>query len=238
MTRRIVIFSGRGGWWRTDEFNGDKAELELFRAGDSCECDWHTIARRFSAAKTLSQFQAVTQWAKRQYHSHLSQRSSVPQLFRSLNSAPDEILIVHEDLGATGIESFVRCPNCGRAYPVKYKLNGTMESPAYACLSCGSLLNLIEPMPTLGQWEEALKIYRDPPATYCVLKDSNAIRDPIAKAHAGCPVKVRKIARYDAGCSEMIFEVLFRDWKTAFVKVSELERFSEEDEQPMSKQEE
>ena len=226
MPRRVVIFKGRAGWFSTGEFYGDKEELESIQSKDTCDVNWDRIAKLFQKVKTLDDFQKVACWATRQYHSSVTPAKqeeilkAMPLLAHQiLNEHPDEMLIVYEDLGQTGIKTFCRCPNCGRAYPVTYKLDGTIDASVYQCLTCGVLLDWAEPMPSVDLWAEALEMYKAPPATYKVV--TGQVSNSVAREHMGAPVKILKIVEYQH--DQMIFEVQFRDRKTALVKSSELE---------------
>lgn len=227
LTRRIIIFKGREGWFSTKEFVGDKRELEAIHSQDTCEATWKSIARAFQGVKTLEDFQTTASWAEHLYHSGVecpqedppSLPGDMPLLAaRGLEKDPDEILVVYQDLGATGIRSFCRCPSCGRAYPLTYDVNGKCSFATAVCLSCGTPVDWSEPMPSEGTWQGALKMYKEPPATYKI-KDYSA-RDQVAREHVGCPVKLLKIVGFER--DEIIFEVQFRDWKTALVRSSEL----------------
>ena len=208
LTRRIVIFKGRDGWFSTREYVGDRRELEAIHSQDTCEVTWKSIARAFQGVKTLEDFQTTASWAESLYHSGVE----CPQ------EDPHEILVIYQDLGATGIRSFCRCPNCGRAYPLTYDTNGKCSFTTAVCLSCGTPVDWSEPMPSEEAWQTALKMYNEPPATY-EIKDDTA-HDQIAREHAGHPVKILKIIGFER--DEMTFEVQFRDWKTALVHPSEL----------------
>jgi len=232
LKRRVAIFKGREGWFSTREFIGDKTELESVHSQDTCEANWKSIARVLQNAKTIKDFQQAAQWVQHLYHSSTpTQTQNAPevpkgtllQASRALEKNPDEMLIVYEDLGATGIKSFCRCPNCGRAYPLTYKPDGTVPIPTIACLSCGIALDWAEPMPSTALWGAAIKMYHEAPATYKI--GDGEIHDIIAREHQGCPVKILKIVGFDNG--KMIFEVQFRDWKTALVWDTELVPFQE-----------
>ena len=227
LTRRIVIFKGRDGWFSTREYVGDRRELEAIHSQDTCEVTWKSIARAFQGVKTLEDFQTTASWAESLYHSGVecpqedppSLPNDMPLLAaRGLEKDPDEILVIYQDLGATGIRSFCRCPSCGRAYPLTYDTNGKCSFTTAVCLSCGTPVDWSEPMPSEEAWQTALKMYNEPPATY-EIKDDTA-HDQIAREHAGHPVKILKIIGFER--DEMTFEVQFRDWKTALVHPSEL----------------
>ena len=46
LTRIIVIFNGREGWFSTREFVGDRQELEAIHSQDTCEATWKSIPGR------------------------------------------------------------------------------------------------------------------------------------------------------------------------------------------------
>lgn len=138
----------------------------------------------------------------------------------ALETHPDKIVVVYEDLGTTGIKSTFRCPNCGMFYPVEFRPDGTISyRQTTPCITCGSKLTLSEPIPKETQWSTAIDMLHNPPATYKVVDDVEF--DPVAKEHLGQPVKILKIIGFEA--SYIIFEVQFRDWKTAHVLSSDLE---------------
>lgn len=227
LTRRVVFFKGREGWYSTGEFVGDKTELETAKSQDTCEANWKTISRVFQNAKTVADFQKAAAWANHLYHSNVptpNEDAPTPpagasiMVSRALEKNPDEILMVYEDLGATGIHSFCRCPNCGRAYPLVYKPDGGVSFPTLACLTCGIALDWAEPMPSTAQWEHVIQMYKEVPATYKIA--DGQIHDQIAREHQGQPVKILKIVGYED--KKVVFQVQFRDWKTAMVWDTEL----------------
>lgn len=227
LNRRVVIFKGRAGWFTTREFIGDKVELEQAKAMDTCDASWKAIAKVFTKAKTLEDFQKTNSWAQTQYHSAIKRPqekavclpSDMPLLMRqAIDMNPDERLIVYEDLGVTGIQSFCRCPNCGRAYALDFITDGSIKVATSLCHTCGTVVDFSEPVPSSVQWENAIKMYKAPPATYEIR--SGDIHDQIARSHIGFPVKILKIIGW--GNDKMTFEVQFRDWKTAIVWDSEL----------------
>ena len=224
-TRRIVLFTSRAGWWQTDEFVGDKDELEAERAVETCDCGWRKIARRFFECRTLAEFQAAAEWAVRQYHSQLPAPLVRPKLYHghTMATRPDEIMIVREDLGVTGINSFLRCPTCGQMYPVTFMNDGMLRMPSPTCLTCGSPMVWFEAVPSPDAWTTAVKMYRQPPATFIVTTEKEKVRDPVAKLKYGQPVKLAKIVQYDPATRELVFEAVFRDWRTALVRPSELQ---------------
>ncbi len=227
LTRRIVIFKGREGWFSTREFVGDRRELEAIHSQDTCEATWKSISRAFQGVKTLQEFQTTASWAEHLYHSAVeSPQEDPPSLpddmpllaARGLEKDPDEILVVYQDLGATGIRSFCRCPSCGRAYPITYDVDGKVSFSTALCLSCGTPVDWSEPMPSEEAWQTALKMYKEPPATYKIKDDM--VHNQIAREHAGHPVKLLKIIGFES--NKMTFEAQFRDRKTALVYPSEL----------------
>lgn len=222
------MFKGREGWFSSREFVGDKEELAQAGGHESCTASWTAISRVFQNVKTLTEFQRAISWATHLYQSDIPKGheqepvlpSDMPLMAaRALEKDPDEVLIVYEDLGSTGIKTFLRCPNCGRAYPVAFKLDGTLDASFYTCLSCGTPLDWAEPVPSNETWLRALETYRTPPATYKV--HSGTVLDQVAREHAGKPLKILKIVCFEA--EECVFEAQFRDWKTALVRASELE---------------
>ena len=94
LTRRIVIFKGREGWFSTREFVGDRQELEAIHSQDTCEATWKSISRAFQGVKTLQEFQTTASWAEHLYHSAVESPQEDPP------SLPDDMPL----LAARGLE--------------------------------------------------------------------------------------------------------------------------------------
>lgn len=78
MTRRVVVFhSGDGSIYVTDEFNGDKSELETIGSSDYCERDWHEIMLMFTEYPNYLDFIKANYSAQECYHSHLSHEQEI-----------------------------------------------------------------------------------------------------------------------------------------------------------------
>lgn len=166
MKKRQVIFKGQTSWFMTPEFIGDKDELAQSSGTQSCDESWGMIARRFIHAKTKDEFSKASAWAQRQYHdSAKSSQSQEPGLYRLPDTTLDEILVVHEDLGTTGIQAMAQCSACGRTHFLIYRPDKTTNA-AERCLTCASQLITRGAMPSPEAWGAALDMYREPAATY------------------------------------------------------------------------
>jgi len=73
MTRRRIVFTDSiGKRFVTPEFNGDKAEFELFGMGDACTANWDEIMALFQTCSTLEEFKATNDQAQRHYRSSIA----------------------------------------------------------------------------------------------------------------------------------------------------------------------
>lgn len=95
----------------TPEFIGDRTELAQESATRSCDKTWTVIARRFTQAKTKDEFSEVSAWAQGLYHDTDSEQAPKKiREFKRPDEMPDEVLVVHEDLGVSGIHALGVCP--------------------------------------------------------------------------------------------------------------------------------
>lgn len=210
MTRRVVIFQGKDGWFVTPEFNGDKSEFEHFCLGDTCDENWTTIAARFSRAKTLQEFREANMWAQGLYHSRFGQSNPEPVVQLAFGSTtPDETMVVYEDLGVTGFSTEYFCHNCNCTHTFTYKPDGRLSAPSFRCY-CGALIAPNPYQPSAAAWEEAVQVYRSAAWTYQL------------KHEASTCVDVCKIPAFDE--HGFRFEVTLFNGDARTVSRNELER--------------
>lgn len=167
MKRRLVIFKGQTGWFMTPEFFGDKNELAKESKTKSCDETWTMIARKFTQAKTKEEFSEVNAWAQGLYHD--SETPAQPQeicTYTLPETLPDEVLVVYEDLGVTGIQMIADCSVCGRTHFLVYNPDKTIEDDAVKCQSCASKLIVHGAIPSIDAWKDALEMYRKPAPSY------------------------------------------------------------------------
>lgn len=70
MTRRRILYRDADGtFWMTDEFNGDKDELENYCSLDSCSLNWPDILNIFVGIFSLDNFKEANRRAQLCYHS-------------------------------------------------------------------------------------------------------------------------------------------------------------------------
>jgi len=73
-----------GSFYATPEFNGDKAEFEMFRgkddgAGDGCNKDFADILKdHFAGVMTVEEFSAANEYAQREYRSFTGETEILP----------------------------------------------------------------------------------------------------------------------------------------------------------------
>lgn len=247
MTSRMVLFKGQTSWLMTPEFIGDKAELAQESATRSCDKNWTVIARHFLQVKTKDEFIEATNWAQALYHDTAGdQAPKKVRVFKRPDEAPDEILVIYEDLGVSGINAIGVCPTCGRTHLMLLRPDKTSFSTGNKCLTCAAELRTQGHLPSQKAWEEALDKYNKPAPSFRMavpgdfqyisqqvqelasqrekpLADeefaaaergmlAEMLKDEIAAAHMGEPVKISKIVRFLG--NEPCFEVIFRDWNT------------------------
>lgn len=169
MTTRTVLFKGQTNWLMTPEFIGDKNELAQESATRSCDKNWTTIAPRFIQARTKDEFSDVSIWAQGLYHDLSNeQKPKEIRAYKRPDEMPDEILVVYEDLGATGIQTIGVCPTCGRVHFITLLPNRTLLSSGTKCLTCASDLRIQGQLPSIEEWAEALDKYSKPAPSYRV----------------------------------------------------------------------
>lgn len=73
MTRRKIIFHNdvSGSWIVSEEFNGDKSELERIGSADSCDADWSDFMEAMSEVRDLIGFLDGLTMIWKSYHSSL-----------------------------------------------------------------------------------------------------------------------------------------------------------------------
>lgn len=71
MTRRQIYFyiPERNTYYVSDEFNGDKTELERMGSRDFCEVDWSQIMERLAGVSDLADFLRAISTINYYYHS-------------------------------------------------------------------------------------------------------------------------------------------------------------------------
>ncbi len=248
MKKRIVLFKGQTGWFMTPEFIGDKEELLKGPAGKSCDENWAMIARKFTQAKTKEEFSKMSAWAQRLYHDGAAPAQSQDiQLYSLPETLPDEVLVVYEDLGATGIQILANCSVCGRTHFLVYRPDKSTDA-SLQCLSCASKLVVRGTLPGPDAWSDALDMYRKPAPSYrlAVPEDFPSIQKALREAAEKkqiCEEDIASAAKTwladsmkDSGAAshmnapvkilkivgysgdEFIYQVMFRDWSTAVVR--------------------
>lgn len=169
MTTRVVLFKGQTNWLLTPEFIGDKEELERGSATRSCDKNWAAIARRFARAKTKDDFASVSAWAQELYHDVAgNQAPQKIKVFKRPDEMPDEVLVVYEDLGASGIHAVGVCPICGRTHFITFRTEKVAPAPGKRCLTCAADLRFQGQLPSREEWVEALDKYNKPTPSYRV----------------------------------------------------------------------
>lgn len=94
MTRRQVYFiSDTGKVYVSDEFNGDRGELERFGSRDTCDKDWPEIQDLFGGVKSITDFLHAAYAAHGCYHSQFGDTPG-PQI--KVFSSSDDIPILDE----------------------------------------------------------------------------------------------------------------------------------------------
>lgn len=72
MTRRQVYFlSISGKFYVSEEYNGDKTELEAIGSADSCEKTWAEILEVFDRVTSLTEFLSAMSKVQMYYHSSI-----------------------------------------------------------------------------------------------------------------------------------------------------------------------
>lgn len=169
MTTRVVLFKGHTNWLMTPEFIGDRAELAQESATRSCDKNWTAIARRFTQAKTKDEFSEVSTWAQGLYHDTAGEQAPKKiRVYKRPDEMPDEVLVVHEDLGVSGLHTLGVCPTCGRTHFVTFRPDKTTLSTGMRCLTCAAKLQLQGQLPSQEEWAAALDKYNAPTPSYRV----------------------------------------------------------------------
>lgn len=167
MTNRMVIFQGQTNWLMAPVFIGDKTELAQESATRSCDKNWGVIARHFLQVKTKDEFVEASAWAHGQYHDTAGgQTAKKVKIFKRPDEMPDEVLVVHEDLGVSGIHAIGVCPTCGRTHFMHYRPDKTAFSTGNRCLTCAAILHIQGQLPSQKAWEEALDKYNKPAPSF------------------------------------------------------------------------
>lgn len=148
----------------TPEFIGDKDELAKESATRSCDKSWAIIARKFIQAKTEKEFGEASAWAQKLYHDTATgnEASKKLQTFHGPDDLPDEVLVVYEDLGVSGIQTVGVCPSCGRTHFITYRPDKSISFPSQKCLTCASRLRFLDALPGEPAWADAIDMYNMP----------------------------------------------------------------------------
>jgi hypothetical protein len=74
MTRRQIYFYNKNNdtYYVSEEFNGDKREMELFGMADSCDKTWQEILEELNLVRSLSDFLQAISRITGYYHSSVA----------------------------------------------------------------------------------------------------------------------------------------------------------------------
>lgn len=117
MTRRQIYFYApeRGVWYVSEEYNGDKTELEAHGSADACSETWPEILERFRPVNSLCGFFEALSYAHACYRSALqtlpgprvhvlTSRSQLKQKDETWGITPERGLFLDKPLSITAQE--------------------------------------------------------------------------------------------------------------------------------------
>lgn len=226
MKTRTIRFMSSQGWFYSPPFIGDKEELSGAGPDVSCDKTWSQITSVMSRVKTLEEFKRGVIWAQQQYHMPNPRPAT-----QTMETRPDEILTIYEDLATTGVEEEAVCTSCKLETPIEFKPDGTFEGLEVPCLACGGkLVPVNEDLPDPAFWRMLLQLCRVKPGVYTIAKNTE-LKDKVADAHKGEEIsridKLVKVTKHDG-----YFQVVFKDKTCAIVPLSSFRgnpNFKEED---------
>ena len=214
MKRRMIRFVSGQGWFYSPIFPGDATELARVSSEVSCDKTWSQIAAVMAKVKTMDEFKRGIIWAQKQYH--IPEPRPVTQ---TMESRPDELLTVYEDLSVTGVGSEAVCTSCKMETHIAFKPDGTFEGVGLPCLVCGgALVRVNKDLPDEAFWRMLLQICRVKPGVYTIAKDA-AMKDKAANQHVGQEIsRIEKLVKVtkDNG----FYQVVFKDRTCAIVPLS------------------
>ena len=114
MTRRKIVFhnSKNGTYVISDEYNGDKAEMEMFGLG-SCDKSWDQFMDDMSKVDNLAAFLAVISQITASYHPTINGTPTLEQTVRMVGSRLSVVHSAEEMKAKTSCLDEVWLVECG-----------------------------------------------------------------------------------------------------------------------------
>ena len=106
MTRRRVYFHHdlpTAAYFYTEEFNGDKAELEQFGSSDKCSMTWAEMLQILKGVATAASFLDAVSAIRNSYKSAIPSRTPGPRIF---------VTYEHNDIPAADEVYGIVCDSC------------------------------------------------------------------------------------------------------------------------------